>query len=303
MEKDFISAGDLSRKEILEIFTLATQLKKTPWTRSLERRVIALLFEKPSTRTRVSFEAGVSQLGGVPIYMDFTTTQLARGESVSDTGRTLERYVDAIIARVQRHEFLIDLASSTEVPVINALSDREHPCQALADYYTIEEKIGRLEGVILTFIGDANNVFNSLAIMGNLLKVEVRIAAPKGYGPDGRIVNIIRDLGGQLEYFEDPKEAVRGADVIYTDVFVSMGQEEERGGRRRAFLPKYRVTEELMAATGKESLFMHCLPAHRGEEVTDAVIDSRSSIVFDQAENRLHTQKALLVKLVEGGFL
>nr|CCC55645.1 ornithine carbamoyltransferase [uncultured archaeon] len=292
------------RSDVEAIYSLADRLKASPLSsRALEGRSVALLFEKPSTRTRVSFEVGVSQLGGTPIYLDYTTTQLSRGESVEDTARTLERYVDAIVARVNRHSTLERMASSVRIPVVNALSDAEHPCQALSDYYTVREKLGRLEGVTLAFVGDATNVFNSLAILGALLGVEVRIASPRGYGPSPQLVQRVRDLGGSLTVHEDPAEAVRGADVVYTDVFVSMGQEQEREARLRAFLPRYRVTRELMSMTGKRSIFMHCLPAHRGEEVEDAVMDSEASVVFDQAENRLHVQKALLVRMAEEGYL
>ncbi len=303
MKKDLLSAADLTPSDVDAIYSLADELRRRPILDALRGRAVALLFEKPSTRTRVSFEVGVGQLGGIPVYLDYTTTQLSRGETVEDTVRTLERYVDAIVARVNRHETLLRMAGTARIPVINALSDLEHPCQALSDYYTIREKLGRLRGVVLAFVGDSTNVFNSLALLGSLLGVEVRIASPKGYGPPKWLMDRVRELGGDILVYEDPLEAVKGADVVYTDVLVSMGQEAEREARLRAFLPRYRVTPELMSGTGKRSIFMHCLPARRGEEVTDSVMDSEQSVVFDQAENRLHVQKALLVRLAEEGYL
>ncbi len=303
MRKDLLSAADLSPSDVDRIYAIADGLRASPTSGILRGRAVALIFERPSTRTRVSFEVGVAQLGGIPIYLDYVTTQLSRGETVEDTARTLERYVSAIVARVGRHEVLERMAAAARIPVINALSDLEHPCQALSDYYTIKGRLGRLKGVVLTFVGDATNVFNSLAILGAMLGVEVRIASPRGYGPSEYVKAKVRELGGDILHYEDPREAVRGADVIYTDVFVSMGKEAEREERLRAFLPRYRVTPELMDATGKESLFMHCLPAHRGEEVVDEVIDSPRSIVFEQAGNRLHVQKAILVRMAEEGYL
>ncbi|MGC9178090.1 MAG: ornithine carbamoyltransferase [Conexivisphaera sp.] len=303
MKKDVLSAADLTPSDVDAIYSLADGLRKAPMSDVLRGRAVALLFEKPSTRTRVSFEVGVSQLGGIPIYLDYTTTQLSRGETVEDTARTLERYVDAIVARVNRHGTLTSMAAAAGIPIINALSDIEHPCQALSDYYTIREKMGRLRGVVLAFIGDSTNVFNSLALLGAILGVEVRIASPKEYGPSKWLLDKVRELGGDVLVYDDPSEAVKGADVVYTDVLVSMGQESEREARLRAFLPRYRVTPELMSKTGKRSIFMHCLPAHRGEEVSDSVMDSEQSVVFEQAGNRLHAQKALLVRLAEEGHL
>jgi ornithine carbamoyltransferase len=303
MKKDVLSSADLTSRDVHGIYSLADHLKAVRLSRALDGRSIALLFEKPSTRTRVSFEVGIGQLGGTPIYMDYTSTQLSRGETVEDTARTLERYVDAIVARVNDHATLERMASAAGIPVINALSDVEHPCQALSDYYTIREKLGRLKGVSLAFIGDATNVFNSLVLLGAQLGVEVRIASPRGFGPPESLVRRARELGGDVLVYEDPREAVKGADVVYTDVFVSMGQESERAERMRAFLPRYRVTPELISGTGRRSIFMHCLPAHRGEEVEGSVIDSDYSVVFDQAENKMHVQKALLVRLAQEGHL
>lgn len=299
MKKDFLSALDITRDEIYDLFKLAKKLKEKPLGQQLKGKVFALLFEKPSTRTRVSFEAGILHLGGSPIYIDATTTQLARGETIEDTARTLDRYVDMVIARVYKHETLVKLAINMGKPVINALSDIEHPCQALADYFTIWERFGRVEGIKLAYIGDGNNVCHSLLLMGATLGANLRVAAPPKYMPNSAIVELAEErLGRKILLTEDPKEAAKGADVIYTDVFVSMGMEKEKEERLKVFIPKYQVTEELMELASEKAIFMHCLPAHRGQEVVDEVIDGQRSVVFDQAENRMHTQKALILKLL-----
>ena len=299
MKKDFLSATDLTREEVSEIFKLSRKLKEEPLGEQLKGKVFALLFEKPSTRTRMSFEAGIAHLGGSPIYVDASTTQLARGETVEDTARTLERYVDMVIARVYSHETLVKLAINMKRPVINALSDLEHPCQALADYFTIWEKFGKVEGIKLAYVGDGNNVCHSLLLMGAALGVDLRIASPSKYMPNRAIVEMAEErLGRRILLTEDPEEAVRDADVVYTDVFVSMGSEREREDRLRAFIPKYQVNGELMGLASESAVFMHCLPAKRGQEVVDEVMDGPKSIVFDQAENRMHTQKALILKLL-----
>ncbi len=299
MKKDFLSALDVSKEEVYQIFELSKRLKEVPLGEQLRGKVFALLFEKPSTRTRISFEAGIMHLGGSTVYIDASTTQLARGETIEDTARTLERYVDMVIARVYSHESLIKLAINMKKPVVNALSDLEHPCQALADYFTIWEKFGRVEGVRLAYVGDGNNVCHSLLLMGALLGVDLRIASPQRYMPNRAIIERAEEiLGRPLLLTEEPKDAVKGADVVYTDVFASMGMEKEREERLRTFLPKYQVTEELMGLASEKAVFMHCLPAKRGQEVVDEVIDGPRSIVFDQAENRMHTQKALVLKLL-----
>lgn len=305
MRKDLLSVLDTTRDDLERIFRVTDKLKRRGgYNNVLKGRVIALLFEKPSTRTRISFEVGISQLGGTSIYVDASTTQLSRGETIEDTARTMERYVDAIVARVREHETLEKLARSSRIPVINALSNVEHPCQAISDYYTIRERVGELGKVTMAFIGDANNVFNSLALAGAMLGVKVRIASPKKYSPKPWLIESVRRLGGSLEVYEDPVAAVKGVDVIYTDVFVSMGEEGARDEKLSEFVPHYQVNMGLIKASGRgDVVFMHCLPAHRGEEVTSDVIESRHSIVFDQAENRLHTQKALLALMAEEGFL
>ncbi|MDP8023898.1 MAG: ornithine carbamoyltransferase [Nitrososphaeria archaeon] len=297
--KDFLSITDLSKDEIEEIWAMAKHLKSNPNNDLLRGKNILLLFEKPSTRTRVSFEVGINQMGGSPLYMDASTSQLSRGESIEDTGHTLERYVDMIIARVYRHEDLIKLAMNFSKPVINALSDLEHPAQILADYYTINEKFGKVEGIRVAFIGDGqNNVANSLILGAAILGAKITIASPSRYQPKQAIISLAEEIRkGTVEVVEDPIKAVSNADIIYTDVFTSMGQEKEKEERLKVFLPKYQVNDELLSKAPKHSLFMHCLPAHYGEEVTKEVIYGPKSIVFDQAENRLHVQKALILKL------
>ncbi len=299
MKKDFLSAADVTREEVYDLFKLSRRLKEEPLGDQLKGKVFALLFEKPSTRTRMSFEAGIAHLGGSPIYVDASTTQLARGETIEDTARTLERYVDMVIARVYSHETLVKLAINMKKPVVNALSDVEHPCQALADYFTIWEKFGRVEGIKLAYVGDGNNVCHSLLLMGATLGVDIRVASPSKYMPSRAIVEMAEErLGRRILLTEEPEEAVRGADVVYTDVFVSMGSEREKEERLKTFIPKYQVNEELMGLASENAVFMHCLPAKRGQEVVDEVIDGPRSIVFDQAENRMHTQKALILKLL-----
>ncbi len=262
---------------------------------------MAMIFEKPSTRTRASFAVAVYEMGGLPVVYSRDELQLSRGEPIKDTARVLSRYHDAIAARVYRHEELEELAAYSSVPVVNLLSDRFHPLQALADYMTILEKLGRLEGVKLAFVGDGrDNVFQSLAIAGLKLGVEVRVACPGPYAPDTReLERLAGEVRGVLKVYEDPVAAVEGVDVIYTDVIVSMGQESEREQRLRAFLPRYRVTRELLEAAGGDVIFMHCLPARRGEEVEEEVLEGDRSVVFDQAENRLHTAKAVLAMLLK----
>ena len=296
---DFISITDFSIEEMEQVWSMTDKLKKNPYNNLLNGKNILLLFEKPSTRTRVSFEVGINQMGGHPIYMDASTSQLSRGESIEDTGHTLDRYVDMVVARVYRHEDLVKLALSMEKPVINALSDLEHPCQIMADFYTIREKLGSLKGRKIAFIGDgSNNVCTSLILGSALAGLKITVASPRGYEPRRAIIEMANELSpNTVNVVDDPGEAVRDADVVYTDVFVSMGQEREKEQRLSLFLPKYQVNEELMNKAPKDSLFMHCLPAHYGEEVTKEVLYGKHSIVFDQAENRLHVQKAIMLKL------
>jgi len=305
--RDLVSAADLSADEIGVLFARASALKaefaverrhaKPP----LERRTLAMLFQKPSLRTRVTFEAGMTQLGGHAIYLTEGVV-LGGRETVGDVARNLERFVDGIMARTGPHEVVAELAARASIPVINGLTIREHPCQSLADLFTLHERFGDLRGVVLAFVGDGNNVYHSLALMGATLGMEVRLAHPVGYGPYERVVaraaEIAASTGGRLVFASDPREVVEGAAVVYTDAWTSMGQEAEAEERRDAFAP-YQVNETLLAVS-PDALVMHCLPAHRGEEITSSVMDGPRSIIFEQSENRLHAQKALLVELLAG---
>jgi ornithine carbamoyltransferase len=296
---DYLSVTDFSIEEMEEVWSMTDRLKSNPLNNLLYGKSVLLLFEKPSTRTRVSFEVGVNQMGGSPIYMDASTSQLSRGEPVEDTGRTLDRYVDMVVARVYRHEDLVKLALSMRNPVINALSDLEHPCQIMADLYTIREKLGSVKGKRISFIGDgSNNVCTSLMLGAALAGASVTVSSPPGYEPKKAIVNMANELSaGSVRVTDDPFKAVSDANVIYTDVFTSMGQEKEKEERLRTFLPKYQVNTKLISNAPRDVLFMHCLPAHHEEEVTREVLYGDHSIVFDQAENRLHVQKAIMLKL------
>jgi len=257
-----------------------------------------MIFQKPSTRTRVSFEVAVQQLGGHAIVLDWNQLHLGRGETVADTARVLDRYVDGIVARVFAQRDLEELAQHAKAPVINALSDLHHPCQAVCDLYTIWERKGSLTGLKLAYVGDGNNVCNSLIIGCSKMGMSISAACPEEYPPYGGAVNWAlenaRESGSKVEITDDPRKAAKGAHIVYTDAFVSMGAEAERQKRLQTFLPKYQVNSELFKHAAEEALFMHCLPAHRGEEVTAEVIDGPKSIVWDQAENKLHTAKALL---------
>ncbi|HEY7132124.1 MAG TPA: ornithine carbamoyltransferase, partial [Candidatus Limnocylindrales bacterium] len=297
--------------EVARIFDRAADLKAeersrrergTPVATPLAGRTLAMLFQKPSLRTRVTFEAGMNQLGGHAVYLTEDVVMGAR-ESVRDVARNLERFVDAIVARTGPHEVVVELASQASVPVINGLTLREHPCQALADLFTLQERFGDLHGRTLAFVGDGNNVYHSLALLGAMLGMEVRLAHPADYGPNPRIVERAEALaattGGRLEFGRNPAQVVRGADVVYTDAWTSMGQEVEAEARRDAFAD-YQVDDALLDAAGPDAVAMHCLPAHRGEEITSAVMDGPRSIIWDQSENRLHVQKALLVELLAG---
>jgi ornithine carbamoyltransferase len=305
--RDFLSVADLSAAELEALLDAADALKDE-WTRRrahaerpLLGRTVALLFQKPSLRTRVSFEFAVQQLGGRSIYLSDGDVGIDRRESAADVARTLERWVDVLIARTFRHALVERLAEAMSVPVINALTDREHPCQALADLLTMRERFGDLRGLVVAFIGEANNVAMSLALAGSRLGMEVRIAHPSGYGPDPDLMAAARGSamrhGGRVVTLRDPRAAVAGAQAVYADTWISMGDEADGPERRRAFA-KYHVDAELMACAEPDAIFLHCLPAHRGEEVTDDVIDGPQSAVFDQAENRLHVQKALLSGLL-----
>jgi len=302
--KHLLSLKDYSRAEIEEIFDLAARVKADPlaYSDALKGRSLAMIFQKPSTRTRVSFEVGMSQLGGVALYLGANDIQLKRGESAADTAKVLSRYVDGIMARVFSHQDLLDLAKSATVPVINGLSDLLHPCQTLADYFTLRERKGSLEGLKIAYIGDGNNVCNELMVGAAKLGVTMAVAAPEGFEPNPLIVkSVMREAqksGAPAPVVtRDPRAAASQADVIYTDVWTSMGQEEENERRIAAF-QGYTIDASVMQVARPDAIFMHCLPAHRGQEVSADVIDGPRSVVFDQAENRLHVQKAILILLL-----
>jgi ornithine carbamoyltransferase len=296
-----LSIADLSGDEILSLIYNAVELKKKVWTETLKHKSLAILFEKQSARTRVSLDLAMNQLGGHAIYLSQAEVGLGTRESVPDVARVLGRYADAIAARTYSHRTIEILAEYAGVPVINALSDYEHPCQALADLQTIYEKKGTLRGITLAYIGDGNNIANSLALASALTGMNFRIASPEGYNlpqdVQSQADKNAADSGSTITLTSSPEEAVTGADVVYTDVWASMGQEDEAEERRKLFAD-YQVNDKLMSLAKEDAIFMHDLPAHRGEEVTDEVIESVRSVVFDQAENRLHAQKALLVKLL-----
>lgn len=299
--RHLVALGDLSTEDILDIFHWSEKLKKR-WAQgiqehALEGKVIGMIFEKSSMRTRVSFEVAIYQLGGHCIYLDRDSIGLGSRESIKDVARVLSRYVDGIVIRTFKHQVVKELARYSSIPVINGLSDYLHPCQGLADLFTIREKFGDLKEVHVAFIGDGNNVARSLATACAKLGVRFTIASPAGYTLDTPFLNKLKKVverhGMAPRLLRDPLKAVRGANVIYTDTWTSMGQEKEAEKRRRAFAD-YRVTPELVAAAGNGAVVMHCLPAHRGDEITDEVIDGPASIVYDQAGNRLHVQKAIL---------
>lgn len=303
MNKDFISIHDLTLYEFHEIMDLAAEVKEKPghFRKALKGRVLAMIFQKPSLRTRVTFEVGMLELGGSAIYLGPSDSQVGVRETFPDVGRNLERWVDGIMIRTFAHQNVLDLARSVRIPVINGLSDLLHPCQAMADFFTLKEKKGDWKSLHLAWVGDGNNVCHSLLFAGAKTGARMSVATPPGYEPRPEIVDLARqdgrDTGFSLSLTHDPYQAVVDADAIYTDVWASMGQEAEREERARIFAP-YQVNADLMARAAKGCLFMHCLPAHRGEEVTDEVIDSPASVVYDQAENRLHIQKAIMLLLM-----
>ncbi len=301
--KDFLSISNLSGDEIRALIFDAAESKDRGWSTLLERKILAILFEKPSARTRVSFEVAMRQLGGQTIFVSPAEMGLGKREAVSDVARVFGRYVDAIAARTFSHATLETLAEYSGVPVINALSDREHPCQALADLLTIYEKKKELSGLTLAYVGDGNNVANSLLLVAALTGINCRLASPAGYTVQDDILRLAREYatesGADILCTEDPRSAVSGADVVYTDVWTSMGQEDEAPQRREVF-SGYQVNRELMSLARQDAIFMHPLPAHRGEEISEDVLDSPQSVVFDQAENRLHAQKALLAYMLSG---
>ena len=301
--KDLLSVADLSRDRLLSLFTLAADLKHG-WKTGrrlapLAGRSLALIFEKPSLRTRVTFEVGVVQLGGRAVYLSGQEIGLGTRESVPDVARNLSRWVDGIAARVFVHATVDTLARHASIPVVNALSDFEHPCQAIADWFTLWERGLDPATTRLAWIGDGNNVCHSVLLAGALVGASMVVACPPGYEPDAGVQATVRKLGGRLEITTDARAAATGADVLYTDVWISMGQEAEREQRREAF-SRYQVSETLLGFAKPSALVMHCLPAHRGEEITDAVLDGPRSIVLEQSENRLHAQKAVIFELLGG---
>jgi len=304
--RDLISIQDFLPEELARALELAAAMKARPsdYRSTLVDKQIVLFFEKPSLRTRLTFEAGINSLGGVSFFVDQTQSRLGARESLSDVAHNLERWVDGVVLRTFAHETVTTMALHASIPVINALSDLEHPCQAMADMLTLQEHFGDLRNVHLAYVGDGNNMAHSLMLAAASLGATISVATPKGYEPNADITGAARALaaisGGVVEVVHDPVEAVAGADAVYTDVWASMGQESETAERRKIFAP-YQVNQNLFSYAARHAVFMHCLPAHRGDEVTEAVIDSPRSVVFDQAENRLHIQKAILVLLLEGG--
>ena len=303
--KSLASLYDLTKEEIEQVLKtselLKLQLLRGQEHLYLKGKTLAMIFEKPSTRTRVSFEVGMWQLGGYALYLSASDLQLGRGETIADTAQVLSRYVDGIMARVFSHQTILDLVKYSSVPVINGLSDFTHPCQGLADLFTIYEKKGRLSGLKLAYVGDGNNVAHSLLYGCSKVGMDITLACPKGYEPDPEVTSKAKEEGKRsgckVKLTKDPKEAVREADIVYTDVWASMGKEKEREERVRIFKP-YQINSELVGGAKEDHIFMHCLPAHRGEEVTDEVADSKNSVIFDQAENRLHTQKAVMALIM-----
>jgi ornithine carbamoyltransferase len=298
-----LTGTEWNSARVQELFRLAADVKARPhlYSSALDGRFLALILEKPSLRTRVTFEVGMRSLGGTAIFLDQTVSRLGERESIPDVARNLSRWVHAIVARVFEQRELDELAKFANVPVINALSDRFHPCQAYADFFTLRERFGKLRGLKLAYVGDGNNVCHSLMTVAARVGAGMHIATPVGYEPDLSIVAESReaagDNGATLHLFHSPEEAVAGAHAVYTDVWASMGQEEEAATRAKVFA-SYQVNDALMKQAAADALFMHCLPAHRGAEVTDSVMDSPQSIVFEQAENRLHVQKAVLLMLL-----
>ncbi len=303
MKRDYVNENDWNGAEIAAILDLAARVKKDPrgYRGALSGRTLAMIFEKSSTRTRVSFEAGMFQLGGVGMFLSSRDLQLGRGEPISDTAKVLSRYVDAIMARVFAQATVDGLAEHASVPVINGLSDLLHPCQALADFQTVRERFGGVKGFPLCYVGDGNNVAHSLLVTGAKLGARVAVVTPKGFEPQAEIVGWARtaatESGGAIRVTTSLEEGLAGAKAVYTDVWASMGQEEEAAARVKAFRA-YAVTARVFGMAASDAIFLHCLPAHRGEEVEAAVIDGPASAVFDQAENRLHAQKALLLTLL-----
>jgi ornithine carbamoyltransferase len=302
---DLLTGAEWSPAHSRELLAITSDIKANPgrYAETLRGRFLALIFEKPSLRTRVTFEVGIQSMGGHVVFLDHTQARLGERESIADVARNLERWVQGIVARVYEQRVLDEMAATTEIPIINALSDRFHPCQALADYFTLEEKFGSLKGLKLAYVGDGNNVCHSLLYLGARLGVNLRVATPANYAPDADVVadsrRVAKETRAKIELFSDAREAVEDVQAVYTDSWTSMGFEAEEKVRSEVFRP-YQVNRKLMALAERGAVFMHCLPAHRGEEVTDEVMDSENSVVFEQAENRLHVQKSILYLLLGG---
>ena len=299
----FLSIRDIAREDLPRLFALTAELKARQKARdrriALPRRTMALIFEKPSLRTRVTFEVAMVQLGGAAVYLAAQEIGMGKRESVPDVARNLSRWVDVVAARVFSHATLEELAAHATVPVINGLSDLEHPCQAMADFFTLYERGVDLAKLRLAWVGDGNNVCNSLLLLGSMLGTSSVVACPPGYEPDAGVLEACRAMGGRVQVTTEAREAVEDADVVYTDTWISMGQEGDREQRLEAF-QRYQVNDRLLDFAPGNALVMHCLPAHRGEEITDAVLDGPRSLILDQAENRLHAQKAIIVHLLGG---
>ena len=304
MKKDFLSITDLSAEEYEDILNLAARLKRQRYAGVphplLAGKTLAMIFEKASTRTRMSFDVGMYDLGGYALYLNAKETQLGRGETVADTARVMSRYVHGAIMRTYKHETITEFAKYASIPVINALSDKEHPCQIMADSLTLKEKFGNLNGLKIAWIGDGNNVCNSLIMASVQTGMEIAVGTPKGYEPDPAAVKFAKENGGKVTIYDDPVRAVSDAHAIYTDTWISMGEEEIKESKLKDFVG-YQLDTALLKKAADDALVLHCLPAHRGEEITDEVIDSMQSGVWDQAENRLHAQKAILVRLMNQG--
>lgn len=300
-KKDFLFVSDFSVEEINALFKRTEELKKNKFQDSFKNKAVGLIFQKPSLRTRVSFQVGVWQLGGQCMSLSPAEVNIGVRETIKDAALTLSRYLDLIVARVFKHKEVEELAQFSLVPVINGLSDLHHPCQALADIFTLKEKRGDLKGLTLSYVGDGNNVAHSLLQITSMLGIHMKIGCPKGFTPDKNILALAQaqgqKTGASILVTQDPKEAAKDADVLYTDVWASMGQEREAAKRAKIF-KKYQINKELVAVAKKNVLVMHCLPAHRGLEISDEVMDSPNSVVFDEAENRLHVQKAIMLKLL-----
>jgi ornithine carbamoyltransferase len=299
VSNDLLTGAEWSPAHTRELLAITADIKANPanYADTLRGKFIALIFEKPSLRTRVTFEVGIQSMGGHVVFLDHTQARLGERESIADVARNLERWVQGIVARVYEQRVLDEMAATTEIPVVNALSDKFHPCQALADFFTLEEKFGNLKGLKLAYVGDGNNVCHSLMYLAARLGVTLRIATPENYAPDTDVTadakRVAKETRAKIELFTDPRDAVEDVQAVYTDAWTSMGFEAEDKVRKEVFKP-YQVNRKLMALAGRDSVFMHCLPAHRGYEVTDEVLDGSRSVVLDQSENRMYVQKAIL---------